>query len=479
MTAGRWLPILLGLTAALSAPAQEGLRIGDAVAAGLAVHRSVVEAEAGARAAAIALRLAEIDHGGVAVTLSATPAASVDLAPLRSGTVSDVADTLSFGAGGTIAAAISLPWGMEITGSYTGEVDLDGPKPVADSLIDTHGLSVSQGLLPPAGLAASALALSERDDQLRLARLRLWRARNDVALNVARTFLTLTSRQVALALAEQRLAFAERDLAHTRSRVEQQAADRLDLIDATITVAEQRNAIAEQRAALDLDRDEFFTDLDLSPGPLMVPEVDLDALRRHARARLAEPSPPGAIGSALEVLEAEAALASAELRAERAQAGLLPELSLSLDYRKSRSASRPGSLSLSITGSYPLYDSGRRALASEQAQEQAATARRSLTTARTSVERAFERARLELSSALAAEELATLRLERAHLQLERAVRRHDAGAISDSALEEAAVRLREAEAGAHAAALTLGSAYLSLAGDLGLDLQQELAAIAR
>lgn len=479
MTAGRWLPILLGLTAALSAPAQEGLRIGDAVAAGLAVHRSVVEAEAGARAAAIALRLAEIDHGGVTVTLSATPAASVDLAPLRSGTVGDVADTLSFGAGGTIAAAISLPWGMEITGSYTGEVDLDGPKPVADSLIDTHGLSVSQGLLPPAGLAASALALSERDDQLRLARLRLWRARNEVASNVARTFLSLTSRQVALALAEQRLAFAERDLTHTRSRVERQAADRLDLIDATITVAEQRNAIAEQRAVLDLDLAEFFADLDLSPRPLTVPEADLDALRRHARALLAEPAPPAAIGTALEVLEAEAALASADLRAERAQAGLLPELSIGLDYRKSRSASRPGSLSLSITGSYPLYDSGRRALASEQAQEQAATARRSLTTTRTSVERAFERARLELSSALAAEELATLRLERAHLQRERAVRRHDAGAISDSALEEAAVQLREAEAGAHAAALTLGNAYLSLAGDLGLDLQQQLTAIAR
>ena len=478
MTAGRWSPILLCLTAALS-HAQEGLRIGDAVAAGLAVHRSVVEAEAGARSAALALRLAEIDHSGVAVTLSATPAAGVDLAPLQNGTVSDVADTLGFGAEGTISAAIGLPWGMEITGSYTGEVDLDGPEPIADSLIDTHTLSVSQGLLPPAGLSASALALSERDDQLRLARLRLWRAGNDVVLNVARTFLSLTSRQVTLALAEQRLAFAERDLAHTRSRVEQQAADRLDLIDATITVAEQRNAIAELRAVLNLDLAEFFADLDLSPRPLMVPEADLDALRRNARALLAEPAPPGAIGSALEVLEAEAALASAELRAERAQAGLLPELSVSLDYRKSRSASRPGSLSLSITGSYPLYDSGRRAVTSEQAREQAAAARHSLTTTRTSVERAFERARLELRSALAAEELATLRSERAHLQSERAVRRHDAGAISDSALEEAAVRLREADAGASAAALTLGSAYLSLAGDLGLDLQQELTAIAR
>ena len=266
MTPCRWLPVLLCLTAALSADAEEGLRIGDAVAAGLAVHRSVVEAEAGARSAALALRLAEIDHGGVAVTLSATPAASVDLAPLQTGTFSDVADTFDVGASGTVSAALGLPWGMEITGSYTGEVDLDGPEPVGDRLIDTHSLSVSQDLLPPAGLSASALALSERRDQLRLARLRLWRARNDVALEVARTFLTLTGREVALALAEQRLAFAERELAHTRSRVEQQAADRLDLLDATIAVAEQRNTIAKQRAALTLDLAEFFADLGLGAG---------------------------------------------------------------------------------------------------------------------------------------------------------------------------------------------------------------------
>ena len=479
MTPGRWLRVLLGLTAALAADAQEGLRIGDAVAAGLAVHRSVVEAEAGARSAALALHLAEIDYSGVTVTLSATPAASVDLTPLRSGTFSDVVDTFSVGAGGTVTAALGLPWGMEITGSYTGEFDLDGPEPVADSLIDTHSLSFSQDLLPSAGLAASALALSERQDQLRLARLRLWRARNDVALNVARTFLALTSRQVTLGLEERRLTFAERDLAHTRMRVEQQAADRLDLIDATIAVAEQRNAIAEQRAVLDLDLAEFLADLDLAPRALVVPEADLRALRQNARALLREPASPGVIGAAPEVLEAAVALANAELRAERAHAGLLPELSLSLDYRKSRSASRPGSLSLSITGSYPLYDSGRGAVVSEQAQEQAASARRSLTSTRTSVERAFERARLELRSALTAEELARLRLERAHLRLERARRRHDAGAISDSALEEAAVQLSEAEVGARTAALALGSAYLSLAGDLGLDLQQELSAITR
>ena len=78
-----WLAALFGLTAALPATAQEGLRIGDAVAAGLDVHRSVVAAEAAARSAALALRLAEIDHSGVAVTLSATPAGSVDLGRCR------------------------------------------------------------------------------------------------------------------------------------------------------------------------------------------------------------------------------------------------------------------------------------------------------------------------------------------------------------------------------------------------------------
>ena len=156
--------------------------------------------------------------------------------------------------------------GHEITGSYTGEVDLDGPELVGDSLIDTHSLSVSQDLLPPAGLSASALALSERRDQVR----------PGAPAPVARTqrrgvggrahLLTLTGREVALALVEQRLAFAERNLAHTRSRVEQQAASRLDLLDATIAVAEQRNALAGQRAVLTLDLAEFFADLDLSPG---------------------------------------------------------------------------------------------------------------------------------------------------------------------------------------------------------------------
>ena len=473
-----WLAALLGITAALPATAQEGLRIGDAVAAGLDVHRSVVAAEAAARSAALALRLAEIDHSGVAVTLSATPAGSVDLAPLQTGTFDDLADTFDISGSGTVSAALTLPWGMEIAGSYTGEADLDGSDPIGDSLIDTHALSVSQDLLPEPRLAASVLTLADRHDQLRLARLRLWRARNNVALAVAQTFLTLSERTAALGMAEQRLAFAERDLAHTRSRVEQQAADQIDLLDATIAVAQQRNAIDQQRAALALDTAEFFADLGLPAAALVAPDTDLDALRRSAAALLAEPSPPG-IGSALEVLEAQAALASAELQAERAQAGLLPRLSLSLDYRKPRSASRPGTLSLSVTGSYTLYDGGRTAAASEQAQELAATARRNLANAHTDVERAFARSRLGLTSALAAEELAALQLERAHLRLEQATRRHAAGAISAAALEEAALQLRAAEAEAHAAALAVGSAYLAIASDLGLDLQQELAAVTR
>jgi outer membrane protein TolC len=115
----------------------------------------------------------------------------------------------------------------------------------------------------------------------------------------------------------------------------------------------------------------------------------------------------------------------------------------------------------------------------EQAQAQVAAARRSVAAARTDAEGAFERSRLELRRAVAAEELAALQVERARLDLEQAVRRHNAGAISATALEEAALLLREAEGNARAAAHALGSAYLSLAVDLGFDLPQQLAAIAR
>ena len=179
------------------------------------------------------------------------------------------------------------------------------------------------------------------------------------------------------------------------------------------------------------------------------------------------------------MLEAEAALSGAELQAERTQRGALPAVSLGLDYRKARGASRPGSVSLSITGSYTLFDSGRNATASAQARERVATTRRALATARRAAEEGFARARLTLASAVADEELASLRLERANLRMEQATRRHAAGAISNRDLDEASLQLREAQGAAHAAMLVLGDAYLSLAIDLGQDVRQELAAIAR
>ena len=474
-----WLAVLLGATVALPAICEEGLSIGDAVDAALAGHRSVVEAEAVARSAALSLRLAEIDHGRVAVTLSATPSASVDLAPLQTGTWSDVGDTFDVRASGTFSAAVALPWGMAIAGSYTADLDLADPGGSDDSLLDVHGLSVSQDLLPGVGLSVTALAVEDRRDQLRLAGLRLRRARNEVALQAARTFLTLIDRNETLARMEERLALAERDLDHIRLLVSQQAADQLALLDATIAAAEQRNALDALRAGLALDTTRFLADLDLPAAPLAAPDTgDPAPLRWKARALLAEPTPPAAIATAIEVMEAEATLSSAALQAERARRGVLPELSLSLDYRKLRSAPQPGSLSLSITGSYTLFDGGRTAVMTEQAQEQLATARRTLTTSRSDVEQAFARARLALTSALAGQELATLQLQRARLQREQATRRHAAGAISDRSLQEADLLLREARGGAQAATLALADAYLSILIDLGVDLRQELAAIA-
>ena len=139
-----WYAALIALAAALPAVAQEALHIGHAVDAAVAGHPSVVEAEAAARSAALALRLAEIDQGGLALSVRATPAASVDLAPLETGTFADVGDTFGLDVAGTVSAALALPWGMEIAGSYTGEVDLGGSGD-SEGLIDTHSLSVSPG----------------------------------------------------------------------------------------------------------------------------------------------------------------------------------------------------------------------------------------------------------------------------------------------------------------------------------------------
>lgn len=468
----RWLPALLGLTAALPAVAQEGLRIGDAVSAALAGHRSVAAAEGAVRSAALALRLAELDAGRTSVSVSATPAAGVELATLQT-------DTVAAEGSATVGAAVALPWGMELAGSYTAAVNLTGTERNGAGFVDMHSVSVSQELLSEGRLAPEALAVAERGDQLRLAGLRLQRTRNEVVLQAAQTFLTLAARAAAVTLLEERLALAERDLTRVESRVAQQAADRLEALDAAIAVAEQRNSLEELRAALALDTGQFFADLGFAPQPLIAPAADLAALRSSAHALLAEPTPPSALAGAPAVREAEAALRSAELQAERAQRGVLPELSLSLDYRKPRSAPRLGSLSLSVTGSYALFDGGRNAVAADQAQEQAAAARRSLEATRIEVAGAFRRARLELTSALAAEELARLRQERARLRLEQARRRHAAGAVSDTALQEAVLLLREAEDAAGAAALALGGAYLALAIDLRLDLQRELAAIVR
>ncbi|MDE0229630.1 MAG: TolC family protein, partial [Spirochaetaceae bacterium] len=235
-----WYAALIALAAALPAVAQEALHIGDAVDAALAGHSSVLDAEAAARSAALALRVAEIDQGGLAISVSATPAASVDLAPLETGTFADLGDTFDLDAAATVSAALALPWGMEIAGSYTGEVDLDRSGRDNEDLIDVHGVSVVQDLLPEGRLSEEALAVHDRRDQLRLARLRLQRVRNEVALQVARAFLTLTERTETLALLEERLAFAERDLARTTLRVAQGAADRLALLDATIAVTDQR-----------------------------------------------------------------------------------------------------------------------------------------------------------------------------------------------------------------------------------------------
>ena len=193
---------------------------------------------------------------------------------------------------------------MQIAGSYTGEVDLDGSGRDNDDLVDTHSVSVSQDLLPEGRLSAEALAVHDRRDQLRLARLRLQRVRNEVALQVARTFLTLTERTGTMAILEDRLAFAERDLEQIRFRVAQGAADRLALLDATIAVTEQRNSLDAQRAALALDTDQFFADLGRTPAPLAVPAAgDPGALRGSAHALLAEPTPAAAIAGALGVLE--------------------------------------------------------------------------------------------------------------------------------------------------------------------------------
>lgn len=468
---------------ALPAAAQEGIGLAGAIDAALASHPSVVQAQAAVQSAALALRMAEIDHGDVTVSLRATPAAgSVHLAPWEDGEFSDVVDTFDADTSATVSAQVDLPWGMTIAGSYTAGVELDDLDDrgagAEDRFTDAQSLSISQDLLPAGSLAPAAAALAGRRDDLRLAQLRLLRARSDVTRQVAGTFLSLVERTAALDVWKERLAAAERDLANTRALADRQAADPIDLLNARIAAVEQRNAVADARALLVLDSEAFFADLALPMTALVIPTVDADALRRAALALLDAPAATAGADDALAVLEAQAQLAAAELRLEQARRGWLPALAVSLDYTKSGGAPGLGRLSVSLTGSYTLYDDGRREVAVQQAEEQVDAARRALRSARSTAQSGLERSRIDLRRAIAADVLAVLRHERAVLQAEQAALRHAAGAISDAALSDAALPLQEAVDAARTAVHALGRAYLALAIDLSVDTAQALAAIA-
>ena len=479
-----WLPALATLiVAGTPAAAQDGLGLAAAIEAALASHPTVVQAQASLQSAALSLRMAEIDHGGVTVSVRATPATgSVSLSPWEDGTFDDVVDTFDADANATLSAQVDLPWGMSITGSYTAGVELDDldSRGTGDEerFTDAQSLSISQDLLPAGRLAPTAIALTGRGEDLRMARLRLQSTQNDVAQQVATTFVSLTGRRAALAVAEERLAIAERELANTQSLVEQQAADRIALLGARITAIERRNAVADARASLALDTAAFFADLDLPEAALIAPSVDADALREAARGLLATSEGIADPDSALAVLEARAQLAAARLQLAQARRGSLPSLSLSVDYTKGSGKPGLGGLSVSLTGSYTLYDGGRQEIAVRQAEAQADSAQRALVSAQSTAERGLQRSRLDLERAIAAEELAALRWERARLQAEQAARRHAAGAISDADLADAALPLQEAEDAAHTAVYALGGAYLALAIDLSVDLPEALAAIA-
>ena len=468
---------------ALPAAAQERVDLAGAIDAALASHPSVVQAQAAVQSAALALRMAEIDHGDVTVSLRATPAAgSVNLAPWEDGEFSDVVDTFDADTSATVSAQVDLPWGMTIAGSYTAGVELDDLDDrgagAEDRFTDAQSLSISQDLLPAGSLAPAAAALAGRRDDLRLAQLRLLRARSDVTRQVAGTFLSLIERTAALDVWKERLAAAERELANTRALADQQAADPIDLLNARIAAVEQRNAVADARALLVLDSEAFFADLALPMTALVIPTVDADALRRAALALLDAPAATAGADDSLAVLEAQAQLAAAELRLEQARRGWLPALTVNLDYTKSGGAPGLGRLSVSLTGSYTLYDNGRREVAVQQAEEQVDAARRALRSARSTAQSGLERSRIDLQRAIAADVLAVLRHERAVLQAEQAARRHAAGAISDAALADAALPLQEAVDAARTAVHALGRAYMALAIDLSVDTAQALAAIA-
>ncbi|MCY4376248.1 MAG: TolC family protein, partial [Spirochaetaceae bacterium] len=438
-----WLPAIAALAvAAAPAAAQDGLGLIAAVQAALASHPSLIQERAALESAALSLRMAEIEHDNVTVSLRATPVTGgVSLSAWEDGPFGDVFDTFDADASGTLSAQVDLPWGMSIAGSYTAGVELDDLDSRGSSdeerFTDAQRLTITQDLLPAGKLAPSAIALAGRRDDLRLARLRLASTQSDVAQQVAQTFVGLTGRAAALAVAEERLAIAERELANTRSLVEEQAADRIALLSARITAIERRNAVADARASLALDVAAFFSDLDLPEAPLVAPEVDADALRRaahdlvEASAGMADPD------GALAVLEARARLDAARLQLAQARRGSLPSLSLSLDYTKGSGAPGLGGLSVSLTGSYTLYDGGKQAIAVQQAEAQADSAQRALVSAQSTAAAGLQRARLDLQRAIADEELAALRWERARLQADQAARRHRPRAPRGNALAAA------------------------------------------
>lgn len=481
-----WLPTLAGLIALVTVPAvaQEGIRLTDAIHTALASHPSILQAEKAVQSAVLSFRLSEIDHGAVTVTLHATPASgSVNLTPWEEGSFSDVVTTLDADSNVTISATTELPWGMIISGSYTAGFELDDLDEVGfaneESFTDAQSISISQNLLHPGRLSPTAIALESRRENLRLSRLRLRREQNDVVQQVAVTFLDIVERKAALAVLTERLRFAKRDLSATQSRVEQRAESELDLLNARIAVIQWQNAVTDAQSNLDLDTVQFFANLDLPKVPLVATPVDLTALRHAAQSLLATSVTATALDTSLPVLEAEVALATAKVQAERTALGSLPKLSLSLDYSKGGGeAFSLGNLSVSLTGSYTLFDGGRQALSLEQAKAQVSSARRLLTDARINTQSELERTRHALRRAMDAEELSALQVQSARLHTEQATRQHAAGLTSETALKDAALSLQEAKDSAHASSNALRSAYMALSLKLDVDLREILLVIA-
>ena len=474
--------MVLGCTIAYVAPitAQEGVSLTDAIDAAIASHPSVVQAESTLYSATLSLRLAEINHRSVTLTLHATPAlGKVSLTPWDGGSFSDVANTFDADGSATISAAVALPWGMSISGSYTANIDLDdiGTGSNEELFTDSQSISISQDLLHPGPLAPTAIALDTRRNDHRLALLRLKRTQNDTTRQVISTFLDIVDRTKALSVLTERLNFAEHDLANIQTRFNQQAESELALLNARINLIQRHNAISDAQFTLDLDTKEFFAELGLQERPLVTPTVQLDALRQSARSVIERSITGTVINTTLSVIEAEIALAAAEKQSKFAVLGSLPNLSLSLDYTKGEGTPRLGNLSLSLTGSYDLFDDGRQTTLIKQAEEQVVSARRSLATARNTTRSYIERARHDLQRAINIEFLSTLQMRRARLQSEEATRQHAAGLISGTELSDADLKLLEEKDTADAAAFILKNAYLALALQMNIDIHDALSKI--